>query len=131
MTDPIAPVKNPRRVPWTSQVDDPVGTAGTVADIAPSQETRAMADFRFNSQTGSHEATRDGVYERQADNPVNRDRVQLRKGYAVTEADAKTLKRVGAWPGETDEDEVEAQATANARAMNAPANKTAPAPEDK
>lgn len=87
-------------------------------------------DFRFNSQTGHHEAIRDGVYERQAENPASRDRVQMKKGHAVTEADAKVFRRVGPWPGEPDEDAIEAQAT-EAKAAQTPDNKMAPAPQNK
>lgn len=91
----------------------------------------ASGDFKLNTQTGAYEAQRDGVYERQADEPVDRVRVQMRKGQAVSEADAKAFSRVGPWPGEPDENAVEQQATASAKQAAPPENKAAPAPENK
>lgn len=89
----------------------------------------ATNEFKFNQQTGHYEAQRDGVYELQADAPVDRVRIQMRKGHAVTEADAKLFQRVGGWPGEPSADDDEEAATGKAKA--APQNKMAPEPENK
>lgn len=131
MTDPAVSLKNPARVPLSLRQLPPAEQIGTAGTFRERMETPLMAsDFRFNPQTGAHEVQQDGVYERQADNPADRVRVKFRKGHALPEADAKLFKRVGPWPGDDDPARTEAQAT-EARAMNAPANKAAQAPENK
>ena len=88
-----------------------------------------MSDFKQNPQTGNWEAQQDGIYEREADDPADRVRMQFRKGQVVTEADAHLFKRAGGWPAEpTAEDE---EAAATAKQSQPPENKAAPAPKDK
>jgi len=88
----------------------------------------ASGDFKFNPQTGAYEAQKDGIYTRQADDPQDRIRVQLRKGHAVSEADSKLLSYAEAWPEEPTAQAAEQAAT---KAKTDPANKAAPVPEDK
>lgn len=83
----------------------------------------AAGDFKFNPQTGAWEAQRDGVYVRAGDDPQDRIRVQMRKGHAVSEADAQLFSHAGDWPEES--------AAADAKAAEAAATRARPAPENK
>jgi hypothetical protein len=131
MTDPPVPVKNPRRVPWVSQVHDPVGTVtGTGRGVqivpGPPPPREKPMSVKVNRETGNAEIQVDGIYE----HAQTKDRFKFRKGQVIPEGDAKFFNRVGPWPGETDEEAIEAQATA-AKANAAPQNKAASAPENK
>jgi hypothetical protein len=129
MTDPTAPVKNPERVPAFSQVDDPVGTAvghgpgvQIVAASEPPPQEMIPVSIKHNRDSGNFEIAQDGVYE----NSKTGDRFQFRKGAVVGADVAQSFKRVGPWPGDTDEEAEEATAT-----QNAPGAKAAPTPENK
>jgi hypothetical protein len=131
MTDPTRPLKNPDRVPAFSQIDDPVGTAighgpgvQIVAEAPPPVQEIETVSIKHNRDSGNFEIAQDGVYE----NSKTGDRFQFRKGAVVGADVANSFKRVGPWPGDTDEEAEEATATANAKAAPAPENKAAPAP---
>lgn len=129
MHDPIEGVKNPARVPAFSLIDDPVGTAvghgpgvQIVADAPPSLQEISTVSIKHNRDSGNFEIAQDGVYE----NSKTGDRFQFRKGAVVGADVAQSFKRVGPWPGDTDEEAEEATAT-----QNAPGAKAAPTPENK
>ena len=91
----------------------------------------ASGDFKFNPQTGNFEAQKDGIYERAGDDPQDRIRTQMRKGHAVSEADAKLFSYVGEWPEQTAAQQAKAAEAAATKAKTDPANKMAEPPSNK
>lgn len=128
--------KNPARVPWLSQVDDPVGTeTGTRAGVTvvrPDPGTPGSA-YPEESPVSEHDTIRqDGVYEDRLGN-----RFQYRKGHVLAPGAARSLTRVGDYPvamspadaaAKAERDEPETGAKAE---PEAPENKADAAPSTK
>lgn len=140
MTDGPLP-KNPNRVPWLSQVLDPVGTISSGRGVTVVRPEPGAPGSAFPEETPMSDNTdtikQDGVYEDRMGN-----RFQYRKGHVLAPDAAKTLTRVGdfveplspadaAAQAEADASENQTATTAEAKAEAAPENKADAAPATK
>ena len=126
--------KNPNRVPWLSQVIDPVGTetgSGPGVTIVRPEPGAPGSAYPQESPMSEHDTIKsDGVYEDRLGN-----RFQYRKGHVLAPGAARALKRVGDYPEPLSPADAAAKAEADAPENRAeaaaPENKAAPAPATK
>lgn len=142
MTDKRDSVKHPRIHPLLRQdagvlggvATEPSVTIARARPVADTGAARMTANFKFDRDINQHVVQRSGLYENPATKGVGQtagDRFQFRAGHVVPEEVAKTFVRVGPWPGETNEEDLEEQETTGRKQAPAPATKVDPAPESK
>lgn len=126
--------KNPARVPWLSQVLDPIGEISSGRGLSVVRSDPDAPGSAFGTEIPMSDRTaetikEDGVYE----NP-QKDRFQFRKGHVVPPGTLKTFRKVADYPepelpGAAEYAETRPDETAKADAE--PENKKAPAPTTK